>query len=291
LWDPAQYQRFSDERSRPFFDLLARVNAENPRSVVDLGCGPGNLTATLAARWPDARVLGVDSSPEMIETAQLQAARVRAAQVRAADAQAADAQAAQASAGPAAAGRLSFALGDIKEWKPEGQVDVLVSNAALQWVPGVPGLLARWADALPEGGWLAFQVPGNFDQPSHAILRELAASDRWSPFLGNVELNRQAADPAEYAGLLARAGCEVDAWETTYLHILRGEDPVAEWYKGTGLRPVLAELSPELGEDFLAEYRDRVREAYPPNPFGTFLPFRRVFVVGRRVGGTVRSPA
>jgi trans-aconitate 2-methyltransferase len=281
LWDPAQYQRFSDERSRPFFDLLARVHAENPRSVVDLGCGPGNLTATLAARWPDARVLGVDSSPEMIEAAQVEAAQV----------QAADAQAAQARGGPAAAGRLSFALGDIKDWKPEGQVDVLVSNAALQWVPGVPGLLARWADALPEGGWLGFQVPGNFFQPSHAILRELAASDRWRSLLGSVELNRQAADPAEYVGLLARAGCEVDAWETTYLHILRGEDPVAEWYKGTGLRPVLAELSPELGEDFLAEYRDRVREAYPPDPFGTLLPFRRVFVVGRRVGGTVRSPA
>lgn len=266
MWDPAQYQRFGDERSRPFFDLLGRVHAENPRTVVDLGCGPGNLTATLAARWPDARVLGVDSSPEMIE-------------------------AAQAQAGHAAAGRLSFALGDIKDWKPEGQVDVLVSNAALQWVPGVPGLLVRWADALPEGGWLAFQVPGNFDQPSHAILRELAASDRWRRLLGNVELNRQAADPAEYAALLARAGCAVDAWETTYLHVLHGEDPVAEWYKGTGLRPVLAELSPELGEDFLAEYRDRVREAYPPNPFGTLLPFRRVFVVARRVGGTGRGRA
>jgi trans-aconitate 2-methyltransferase len=286
LWDPAQYQRFSDERSRPFLDLLARVHAEDPRSVVDLGCGPGNLTATLAARWPEASVLGVDSSPEMIEAAQIQAAEARAA-----GAQAAGSQGAQASGGQGAADRLSFALGNIRDWKPEGQVDVLVSNAALQWVPGVPGLLARWADALPEGGWLAFQVPGNFDQPSHAILRELAASDRWRRLLGNVELNRQAADPAEYADLLARAGCAVDAWETTYLHILPGEDPVAEWYKGTGLRPVLAELSPEPGEDFLAEYRDRVREAYPPNPFGTFLPFRRVFVVARRVGGTVRGGA
>jgi trans-aconitate 2-methyltransferase len=276
LWDPAQYQRFSDERSRPFFDLLARVHAPDPRSVVDLGCGPGNLTATLATRWPDASVLGVDNSPEMIEAAQAQAT----------PASARPSSAVQAQAGRAAAGRLSFALGDIREWKPEGQVDVLVSNAALQWVPGVPGLLARWADVLPEGGWLAFQVPGNFDQPSHAILRELAASDRWRLLLTGIELNRQAADPADYAALLVRAGCEVDAWETTYLHILHGEDPVAEWYKGTGLRPVLAQLSPELGEDFLAEYRDRVREAYPPDTFGTFLPFRRVFVVARRVGGT-----
>jgi trans-aconitate 2-methyltransferase len=291
LWDPAQYQRFGDERSRPFFELLGRVRAENPRSVVDLGCGPGNLTATLAARWPDARVLGVDSSPEMIEAAQAQAAHANAVEATAVQASAVGSSAMQTQAGHAAAGRLSFALGDIKDWKPEGQVDVLVSNAALQWVPGVPGLLARWAEALPEGGWLAFQVPGNFDQPSHAILRELAASDRWRRLLGNVELNRQAADPAEYAALLARAGCEVDAWETTYLHILHGEDPVAEWYKGTGLRPVLAELSPGLGEDFLAEYRDRVREAYPPNPFGTLLPFRRVFVVARRVGGTGRGRA
>jgi trans-aconitate 2-methyltransferase len=132
------------------------------------------------------------------------------------------------------------------------------------------------------GGWLAFQVPGNFDQPSHEILRELAASRRWRPLLGDVQLNRQSAQPAEYLDLLAGAGCEVDAWETTYLHVLAGTDPVLEWYKGTGLRPVLAALDAAAARDFLAEYGARAREAYPAAPYGTVLPFRRVFVVAKR---------
>ena len=131
-------------------------------------------------------------------------------------------------------------------------------------------------------GWLAFQVPGNFDQPSYAILREMMASARWHPLLGDIELNRQSADPADYAELLAQAGCEVDAWETTYVHILQGEDPVLEWYQGTGLRPVLAALDDGQVADFVAEYGSRLREAYPPRPFGTIFPFRRVFAVARR---------
>ena len=125
---------------------------------------------------------------------------------------------------------------DVRHWEPQSLPDVVISNAVLQWVPGHRELLVRWADRLAPDGWLAFQVPGNFDQPSHAILRELAASARWRPLLRDVELNRQSADPADYADLLARAGFEVDAWETTYVHILPGEDPVLEWYKGTGLR-------------------------------------------------------
>jgi trans-aconitate 2-methyltransferase len=129
---------------------------------------------------------------------------------------------------------------------------------------------------------LAFQVPGNFDQPSHAILREMAASGRWRPLLRDVELNRQSADPADYAELLARAGCEVDAWETTYVHILPGDDPVLEWYKGTGLRPVLAALDADQAADFLAEYGAQLRAAYPPSSFGTVFPFRRVFAVAHR---------
>lgn len=252
MWDPDQYQRFGDERSRPFFDLVGRVAAENPEVVVDLGCGPGPLTAALARRWPRAEVRGIDSSAEMIEAA----------------------QALRAEAG----GRLSFALGDVRDWKPDGGVDVIVCNAVLQWVPGHLGVLARWAGALQPGGWLAFQVPGNFDQPSHRALRELAASSRWRALLAGVQLNRQAGDPAEYLGLLAGAGFEVDAWETTYLHVLHGDDPVVDWYKGTGLRPVLAALPPGQVTAFLADYRTRMREAYPAAPYGTAFPFRRVFV-------------
>lgn len=261
MWDPGQYQRFGDERSRPFFDLIARIGAADPGYVADLGCGPGNLTAALAQRWPRAEVTGVDNSPEMIEAAAAEAA---------------------AAGGGTARGRLRFVLADVRDWQPPRPPDVLVSNAVLQWVPDHLDVIARWAGMLPSGGWLAFQVPGNFGQPSHVILRELAASARWRSLLAGVELNRQAASPAEYLDLLARAGCEVDAWETTYLHVLAGDDPVLEWYRGTGLRPVLARLDQEQAAEFLAEYGSRARAAYPRAPYGTLLPFRRVFAVARR---------
>src|SRR5579859_1217940 len=256
MWDTTQYLRFGDERSRPFFDLVTRIGADRPGYVVDMGCGPGNLTAALAERWPSATVVGVDSSPEMIEAAGLIAT--------------------DHSPG------LSFMRDDIRHWKPQSMPDVIVSNAVLQWVPEHLSLLADWAEWLAPGGWLAFGVPGNFDQPSHLILRELASSARWHPLLRDVELNRQTADPADYVSLLAGAGCAVDAWETTYLHILTGENPVLEWYMGSGLRPALAVLDADAAADFLAEYGERVRAAYPPHPYGTVLPFRRVFAVAHR---------
>jgi trans-aconitate 2-methyltransferase len=261
MWDPEQYLRFGDERSRPFFDLTGRVGAIRPRRVTDLGCGPGQLTAALAARWPDAQIEGTDASAEMIEAA----TRLLAG------------------AGPELAG-LSFRREDVRDWRPEQPPDVIVCNAVLQWVPDHAGLLTDWAAALAPGGWLAFQVPGNFDQPGHAVMRDLAGAGRWRALLADVPLNRQAQDPADYLDLLGRAGCAVDAWETTYLHVLPGEDPVQEWYKGTGLRPVLAALEPGPAAEFLAEYGARVRAAYPRGPYGTILPFRRVFVVARRSG-------
>ena len=255
MWDPELYQQFGDERSRPFFDLVGRVAAEAPAVVVDLGCGPGTLTATLTRRWPGTQVCGIDSSAEMIKAAQ---------------------------ALPGLGPRLSFALGDVRDWTPDGPVDVIVSNAVLQWVPEHLDVVARWAGFLTEGGWLACQVPGNFDQPSHQALRALAGSDRWRPALAGVQFNRQAADPAQYADLLARAGFEVDAWETTYLHVLHGDDPVVDWYRGTGLRPVIAALPPEQTSEFLADYRARMSEAYPAAPYGTLFPFRRVFAAAVR---------
>jgi trans-aconitate 2-methyltransferase len=259
MWDPGQYLSFADERSRPFFDLAGRIGAQDPGYVVDLGCGPGQLTADLARRWPQATVLGIDSSVEMIEAAT--AARY---------------------GGDDFGGRLSFELGDVRDFKPDRPVDVIISNAVLQWVPGHLELLPRWADYLAPSGWLAFQLPGNFDQPSHAVLRELAGSERWRDRLARAELNRQAEDPISYVDVLAGAGLAVDAWETTYLHLLHGPDPVTEWYKGTGLRPVLAVLSPEEAREFVDQYGARVRAAYPAAPYGTVLPFRRVFVVAHR---------
>lgn len=257
MWDAGQYLRFGGERARPFFDLVAQVGATSPRYVADLGCGPGNLTAALAERWPGATVTGVDNSAEMI-------AAVRATVPTAVN--------------------LSFEVGDVRDWQPGRPVDVLVCNAVLQWVPGHDEILLRWAGQLAPGGWLAFQLPGNFDQPSHQIVKEMARSPRWRAPLANATLNRQAGDPAEYVALLARPGFEVDAWETSYLHILHGDNPVLEWTKGTTLRPVLSALDAEQADAFLREYGERVRDAYHPHSFGTVFPFRRVFAVVHRAG-------
>jgi trans-aconitate 2-methyltransferase len=261
MWDAGQYLRFGGERARPFFDLVGQVGASSPRYVADLGCGPGNLTAALVRRWPDATVIGVDNSPEMIAAAQASTVQATTAQ---------------------AAPNLSFALGDVREWRPERPLDVLVCNAVLQWVPGHDELLLRWADLLAPDGWLAFQLPGNFDQPSHAIVREMARSARWQALLADAKLNRQAGDLADYVALLARPGFEVDAWETSYLHILQGENPVLEWTKGTTLRPVLGALDAEQAAAFVREYAERLTGAYHPHPFGTVFPFRRVFTVVHR---------
>ncbi len=158
---------------------------------------------------------------------------------------------------------------------------MIVSNALLQWIPDHEVLLTRWAGWLADGGWLAAQLPGNFDEPTHRLLRELAASPRWQRLLAGVSFNRQAADPAFYLDLLASAGCVVDAWETTYLHVLTGEDAVLRWITGTGLRPVIAALAGADRDEFLAEYGARLRAAYPSRGYGTIFPFRRVFVVAR----------
>ncbi len=254
MWDPNQYLAFADERSRPFYDLLSRVQATAPDYVVDLGCGPGNLTDALANRWPDAEILGLDSSAEMIAAADSRPARPG----------------------------LTFRLGDLREWQPDRKVDVIVSNAVLQWVPGHLDLLPGWATVLAPDGWLAFQLPGNFDQPSHAILHELTHNPRWREQLSQAGILRRGPEPEQYLHVLGQLGLSVDAWETTYLHVLPGEDAVTEWYKGSGLRPVLAVLNPPEADEFLSEYSQRIAAAYPAAPYGTVLPFRRIFVVAHK---------
>ena len=253
-WDPAVYTRFSGERSRPFVDLTARIRAGSPAEVVDMGCGEGTMTAGLADRWPGAHVTGVDSSPEML---------------------------AKASPVP---GRLDFVEGDVAEWAPPGPVDVVVSNAVLHWIPGHAALLHRWAGWLSPGGWLAVQVPGNFRAPSHALIDALCRSPRWADQLADAGPRPDTvADPSSYADVLTDARLVPDVWETTYLHVLRGEDPVLTWVRGTVLRPVLARLSDDDAAAFTAEYAAALRGAYPPRPDGTtILPFRRIFLVGSR---------
>lgn len=252
VWDPGLYLEFADDRSRPFFDLVAQVPADAPASVVDLGCGPGQLTARLADRWQSARIVGVDSSPEMTARANQHA-------------------------GP----RVSFQTGDLREWHPDTPVDVIISNATLQWLPEHRALLPGLVDRLSPGGWLAFQVPGNFDEPSHRLLHELAADPRFADYTAGVE-RPVSANPVDYVVDLTALGCSVNAWETTYLHVLTGPDPVFRWISGTGARPVLQALPNELRTRFVADYQAQLRAAYPEQPYGTVLPFRRVFVVARR---------
>jgi trans-aconitate 2-methyltransferase len=252
MWDPDVYLAFADHRGRPFYDLLARVGAQRPRRVVDLGCGPGNLTQQLARRWPDAVVEGLDSSPEM----------VAAARERGVDA----------------------AVADLRTWTPQPDTDVALSNAALHWVPERDEIMVRWADQLAAGAWIAIQMPGNFDTPSHSAVRAVARREpyaktlRDTPFrVGNV-----FDTPAHYAELLLGAGCTVDAWETTYLHQLTGEHPVLDWISGTALLPVSERLNEQEYQQFREELIPLLADAYPSRPDGTtFFPFRRVFVVAQ----------
>jgi trans-aconitate 2-methyltransferase len=251
-WDAQQYLTFAGERGRPFADLLARVGAADPVDVVDLGCGPGNLTRLLAEIWPTARVRGVDSSAAMIETARRDVPLVE------------------------------FELADLRDWVAGGEeVDLLVSNATLQWLPDHLALLPDLAARVRPGGWLAFQVPGNLDQPSHTIRAELAAEPPYAEYTTGVAVPDSHA-PDVYLDVLARAGLEPDVWATTYLHVLTGEDPVFAWVSGTGARPTLQALPEDLRPRFEEAFKERLRAAYPDRGYGVVLPFRRIFAVGRR---------
>lgn len=256
-WDPARYLAYADERSRPFGELLARVpaDADRVRTVVDLGCGPGHLTPLLTSRWPGATVHGLDSSPEMVE-----AARRR---------------------GDGA----TYDVADLRDWLAgDERADVLVTNATLQWVPDHLALLPALVDHVTPGGWLAIGVPANFDEPSHVLREQLAAEEPYAEHTGGVA-SPAAPGARAYHESLTALGCAVDAWETTYLHVLAGEDPVFTWISGTGARPTLQALPADLRPGFESELKARLRAAYPPGPAGVVMPFRRVFVVAQVPGG------
>jgi trans-aconitate 2-methyltransferase len=249
MWDPGKYLAFADHRARPFYELIARIQAESPRRVVDMGCGPGTLTEVLAARWPEAALEAFDSSEEMVD-----AARGRG---------------------------IDAHVGDVTTWKPRPDTDVIVTNAVLQWVPGHADIVRRWVTELPSGAWIALQVPGNFEGPSHTLVRELVAG-AWQSRLADVDLRPENAvlTPMGYAELFD--GCVADTWETTYTQVLTGEDPVLEWITGTALRPIKAALSDDEWTAFRADLAPKLREAYPRRPDGrTWFPFRRVFAVAK----------
>ncbi len=229
---------------------MATIGHLEPRTVVDLGCGPGGLTATLLERWPTAHIVGVDSSQEMIDHA-------RRREI---------------------AGRLTFELGDAATWRAPRSVDIVFSNACFHWIDNHRALFDHLLPQLAGGGILAFQVPANHTAPSHTLLRELCSSPKWSERLDGLP-RTGVRSPDWYLKELGTRGLRVTVWQTTYCHMLEGEDPVLDWVRGTTLRPVLERLpEPDHGA-FLELYGEQLREAYPARAGTTLFPFKRTFVV------------
>lgn len=252
-WDPGQYLAFADLRLRPALDLLMRIPTAAPSFVVDLGCGPGNLTPDLKARWPEARVVGVDSSAEMLAKAR------------------------------AAVPGAEFARADIGTWTPDARPDVIFSNAALHWLDGHHQLFPRLFGELAPGGTLAVQMPRNHGAPSHTEIVSTVAAGPWKDRLEPLLRPSPTHPPGVYYNLLAPLAARLDIWETEYLQVLEGRDPVKEFTKGSALKPFLDALKGEERAAFEEAYASRLRRAYPPQPDGrTLFPFRRLFLVATR---------
>jgi len=250
-WDPNQYLKYADARLRPALDLLARIPVDTPQQIVDLGCGAGNVTRLLHERWPEAQLLGVDASAEML---------ARARQTL-----------------PAA----HWCEARIETWQPAAAPDLIFSNAALHWVGGHDVVFPRLLAALAPGGTLALQMPANFAAPSHAAIQELADSPRWRAAVAGARLGA-VLDPAAYFDLLAPLVRSLELWETTYWQVLAGDDPIVEWVKGTTLIPFLERLDAAAQNEFLSAYRARMATAYPRRADGTTLyPFKRQFLLAQ----------
>ncbi len=254
MWDVGQYERFREERSRPFFDLLNRIPDRSYRTIVDLGCGTGELTEVLSGHWPQSRVIGVDLSEEMLSEAGKRAEP----------------------------GKLDFVQGDIGDWRSAKPVDLIVSNAALQWVPGHEALIGRVASFLAPEGVLAVQVPANCESPSHTLLQETVATGPWSEKLRGKLRHDIVLPIAGYVAAAHALGLGIDAWETVYQHVLPGKDAVLEWVKGTALRPAIKALEDPERSAFIDAYAARLRTAYPETSSGTVFAFRRLFFVARK---------
>lgn len=252
-WDPAKYLEFVGPRLRPALDLLARVPAASPALVVDLGCGAGNVTRLLVDRWPAASVTGVDGSPAMLAAAR------------------------------AAAPAVTWVEADIGTWRSSRPADVVFSNAALHWLDDHPRLFPHLVAGLAPGGVLAVQMPRNHGAPSHTAIVAAAQAGPWRERLRPVLRERPVAEPAVYHEILAPHVSRLDIWETEYLHVLEGENPVVEWTRGSALKPLLDALPEPERSGFLAEYSSRIARAYRPDPHGrTLFPFRRLFIVAVR---------
>ena len=252
-WNPVQYLRYGNERLRPALDLMARIQVDSPETVYDLGCGTGTITAILKERWPDAHVTGVDSSASMLERT------------------------------PDMETGVTWQHADLNDWHPERPADVVYSNAALHWLDNHEQLFPRLMDTVKPGGVLAVQMPENFGAPSHTSIADTVREGAWRERLAPFQREHPVAEPSFYYDLISRLSSSIDMWETTYMHILEGEDPVVEWTKGTMLRPLLDNLSEAEGAKFLESYTAKVAKAYPHSADGkTVLPFKRLFIVAEK---------
>ena len=254
-WNPELYLRFESERTRPAIELLSRIDISNPSVVADLGCGPGNSTALLAERWREASIVGVDSSFAMLEKARSQLPSCR------------------------------FIEADIAGWQADTPCDVIFANASLQWVPGHEELIGRLVGQLAENGVLAVQMPDNLDEPSHALMRDVAAKGVWKKKIGDTSVLRTRLLSADrYYDLLVASGCRrVDMWKTVYFHVMSSAESIVEWLESTGLKPFLEPLAEQEKRDFLGRYLQKLRQAYPERRDGNvLLPFPRFFFVAMR---------
>lgn len=252
-WDPAQYLKFADHRLRPAVDLLNRVDLESPSVVYDLGAGAGNVTELLARRWPETRIIGVDSSEEMLRKAAERAPNIE------------------------------WEVGDIATWRPERPAELIFTNAALHWITGHKELFTGLMSSVAPGGVFAVQMPRNFGAKSHTSMSEAAKAGPWQATLEPLLRRAPVELPQFYIETLTPLVSELDVWETEYMQVLSGENPVKEWTKGTWLKPLLDALEEPQRSEFESIYAELVAAAYPKQPDGTTVfPFKRLFIVAKR---------
>jgi len=251
-WKPDDYLRFEDLRLRPALDLLAQIPLENPTYITDLGCGPGNVTPFLRRRWPGADITGLDSSAAMLMRAKAEHQHLG----------------------------VTWQQTDVRTWAAPVPQDLIYSNAVLHWIDDHAALFSRLMSVLRPGGVLAVQMPNQFNEPSHTLMREVARSGPWAETLTPLLRAAPVADTGAYYDWLQPLSTQLKIWETTYTQTLEGEDPVLDWISSTALKPLLEALDIDVRTAYRTALAGELRRAYPKRPDAkTLFPFRRLFIV------------